>query len=106
MSEKLAIRDCETPGKAKRLGRSVTLREDWEDVKVQMMLDTIKAKFDQNEHLKKLLIETENIKLIEGNYWHDNFWGVCYCSDCNGNGKNTLGILLENLRQEYITERK
>jgi predicted NAD-dependent protein-ADP-ribosyltransferase YbiA (DUF1768 family) len=38
---------------------------------------------------------TGDRKLVEGNYWHDTFWGVC-----NGVGENYLGEILMHVRQE------
>lgn len=83
------------PGKAKRMGRKVTLRSDWEDVKLKVMEDICRAKFTQNEELKKKLIDTGNAALIEGNTWNDTFWGVC-----NGVGENNLGKILMKIREE------
>ena len=28
--------------------------------------------------------------IIEGNYWHDVYWGQCTCEKCVGKGKNKL----------------
>lgn len=85
------------PNKAKSLGRRVNLRTDWEDVKIDIMADIVKAKFTQNENLRAALINTDNAKLIEGNNWGDVFWGVD-----NGEGKNELGNILMKLRDEFI----
>lgn len=83
------------PNKAKSLGRRVNLREDWDEVKVNIMYEIVLAKFIQNENLKRRLINTGNASLIEGNWWKDTFWGVC-----NGEGRNELGIILEKIRNE------
>jgi predicted NAD-dependent protein-ADP-ribosyltransferase YbiA (DUF1768 family) len=51
--------------------------------------------------LRKKLQETGTQMLVEGNYWHDNFWGNCKCKKCKDiTGQNTLGILLMALREE------
>jgi hypothetical protein len=56
-------------------------------------------KFSKHE-FKSLLLSTENMFLEEGNYWHDNFWGNCYCKKCkNIIGKNQLGKLLMKVRK-------
>jgi ribA/ribD-fused uncharacterized protein len=86
-----------TPAWAKRLGRSLDLRPDWEEVKEQVMRDCLKSKFS-DPALRALLQATGDAVLIEGNTWHDNIWGVCTCHRCPGNGQNLLGQLLEELR--------
>jgi len=85
-----------TPTLAKRLGRKVNLRSDWENVKVGIMKELVKCKFDHNPELKEKLLETGDRLLIEGNTWNDTFWGVC-----KGKGKNTLGEILMELRNSY-----
>lgn len=84
-------------GQAKRLGRRVSLRSDWEEVKVTIMEEIVRAKFTQNPDLKEMLLATGNKKLIEGNTWNDTFWGV---SLKTGNGKNHLGNILMKVREE------
>ena len=83
-----------TPTEAKRLGRIVLLREDWESVKESFMLDFLRQKFLGTD-LTANLLATGDAELIEGNYWRDKYWGVC-----NGEGKNRLGILLMQVREE------
>lgn len=85
------------PNTAKARGRKIKLREDWEDVKDQIMYEICLAKFSQNENLKNLLLSTNNEKLIEGNNWNDTYWGVSY-----GVGKNKLGMILMKIRNELI----
>lgn len=81
---------------AKRLGRRVTLRSDWENVKVGIMKELVMQKFIQNPELKKLLMNTGDEKLVEGNTWGDSFWGV----DSRRGGRNMLGKILEEVRAE------
>lgn len=89
-----------TPNRAKHLGRCVQLRADWEDVKYQVMEDCLRAKFAIPE-LKEMLLATGDTELIEGNWWQDNTWGVCYCKNCQGKiGQNHLGKLLMKIREE------
>ena len=78
---------------AKKLGRSVPLRPDWETIKIQVMRDIIHEKFMQNPMLREKLLATEGHELVEGNEWNDIFWGKC-----NGIGKNWLGRILEDER--------
>lgn len=93
------IRNLNHPGQAKKVGRRVEIRKDWESIKVDVMTDLVLLKFTQNKDLKKKLTETNNVHLVEGNYWHDNFWGDCYCIKCKRvPGKNILGIILMEVR--------
>ena len=69
--------------------------EDWEEVKDQIMYEICLAKFTQNEELKEKLLATGNEELVEGNTWHDTYWGVC-----NRRGKNKLGKILMRVRSE------
>lgn len=97
--ERQAIVLAPTPGKAKRLGRKVSLRKDWEDIKEEVMLTGLRHKFS-NPELRKKLLATGNEELIEGTTWHDNYWGICDCEACGGQGKNRLGKLLMQVREE------
>ena len=94
IDERLAIAAAGTPGKAKRMGRSVTLRSDWETIKSYYMELGLRLKF-QNPDLAAKLIATGDEELIEGNTWGDRIWGVC-----DGEGENRLGKLLMKIREE------
>ena len=83
------------PAQAKLVGRNCNLREDWEEIKEQTMYEIVKAKFTQNEALARLLLDTGDAYLEEGNWWHDTTWGVC-----NGVGENKLGKILMRVREE------
>jgi hypothetical protein len=87
-----------SPGNAKRRGSQVTLRSDWEEVKIPIMKDLLTLKFTIPS-LRKALIDTTGTILIEGNYWMDQFWGVC-----RGKGENKLGELLMELRRSLTNE--
>ena len=84
---------------AKKLGRRVVLRKDWEDIKIKVMTAIVKAKFEQNEDLQKKLLATEDAYLEEGNTWGDRIWGTV-----NGVGANNLGKILMNVRKELQLE--
>ncbi|MCR5608332.1 MAG: NADAR family protein [Lachnospiraceae bacterium] len=93
-------KDCEafttmSPGDSKRAGRRVSLRKDWEQVKYDIMLDIVRAKFSQNPEIKEKLIATGNTPLEEGNTWGDRIWGTV-----NGKGANNLGKILMKVREE------
>lgn len=79
---------------AKRLGRKIKLRHDWDSIKDDIMLKLVRIKF-RDSYLKQLLIKTGQQELIEGNYWNDTYWGVC-----KNVGLNKLGKLLMQVRLE------
>ena len=85
------------PSEAKRLGRKVSLRKDWETVKDGIMYDIVKAKFIQNPDLQKKLLDTGTQMLIEGTTWHDTYWGTDLKT---GEGQNKLGKILMDIRNE------
>ena len=95
------IAEAKTPGAAKRMGRQVQLREDWEEVKYTAMRVGVERKFDAHPGLAEKLIATGDAILIEGNSWHDNTWGSCFCPKCAAiAGKNWLGEILMERRRE------
>lgn len=81
------------PSEAKRLGRRVPLRKDWEEVKLSVMEGIVQAKFEQNEDLKERLLATGDTYLEEGNTWGDKIWGTV-----DGEGENNLGKILMKVR--------
>ena len=89
-----------SPQQAKKAGRKIQLRIDWEEVKDRLMLQIVRAKFTQNATLKKKLLATGDAELIEGNTWGDQYWGVC-----NGKGENKLGKILMQVRDELKEEK-
>ena len=85
----------ETPGKAKRAGRKISLnKEYWDSEKDYVMKYILREKFVNVPLLYKLLL-TKDAYLEETNTWNDTYWGVC-----NGVGENKLGKLLMELRRE------
>lgn len=99
---KKLIKNQSSPKEAKRLGNQIELRPEWkeDEFKICAMYKGLKIKFSDPE-LKQKLLETGDAILEEGNYWHDNFWGNCFCSRCKEiRGKNYLGRLLMKLREE------
>lgn len=94
LTERIAITRAGTPGQSKRMGRSVKLRSDWEDIKLSVMETALRLKFADPE-LAAMLKATGDEELVEGNWWNDTFWGVC-----NGVGENNLGKLLMKIRAE------
>jgi hypothetical protein len=96
--ERETIRNLSTPGEAKKAGKQVNLRTDWEDVKIPLMRSLVYQKFLQNEDLKNKLIETEDAILEEGNNFNDLGWGIC--PPGSGIGQNKLGKILMEIRSK------
>lgn len=87
-----------SPGAAKRAGRSLKLRPDWEQVKLDVMEKLVRQKF-QHVRLRRLLMSTVGMEIVEGNTWGDTFWGVC----C-GVGENHLGKIIMKVRAEWMAD--
>jgi ribA/ribD-fused uncharacterized protein len=95
------IMAASTAGLARKMGRRLTVRPDWPDIKLEVMRDLIRQKFAQNHGLRKTLMATGDAELVEGNTWHDNFWGQCRCARCAGQpALNWLGRLLMEEREQ------
>lgn len=91
-----------SPAEAKKRGRLIELREDWEEIKIPAMKYIQERRFE-DAYWKSELLSTGDEELVEYNYWHDNFWGVCTCNKCNGKGKNHLGQIIMNVRLTLLT---
>ncbi len=93
-----AIIDCPGPNSAAEKGRdsSRKIRKDWNDVRDEIMYETLRYKFDQNKQLKQWLLGTADAELIEHTdkdaYWADGG---------DGSGLNKLGLQLMKLRDFY-----
>lgn len=83
-----------TPSQAKKAGRTVLMRPDWDTVKDRVMYDVCLDKFTRHEDLKEKLLSTGNRHLEESNWWRDIYWGTY-----NGKGRNQLGITLMKIRE-------
>ncbi len=83
----------------KKLGntRQIKLRPDWEEVKENIMMIALRAKFDQYPELKQLLLSTAGHGVVEHTE-NDNYWGDAG----DGSGLNRLGDLLVELREYYL----
>lgn len=82
---------------ARKLGKTIVLRKDWEEVKDKIMYEIVKRKFTINKELQQKLLETKEEELVEGNWWHDTYWGV---DSRTGIGQNKLGKILMKVREE------
>lgn len=94
------ILSSNNPVHAKRFGNLMPCRSGWDDMRVEVMRSLLAIKFS-NAKLQQMLLETGEAQLIEGNDWHDQFWGDCHCLKHSGiPGRNQLGKLLMELRKE------
>jgi len=94
----LSVVNSQTPAEAKKLGRKIEIRSDWNEIKVSVMEKLFREKFSKkNPGLVELLLETGDEELQEGNYWNDTFWGVDLKT---GIGENNLGKLLMKIRND------
>lgn len=91
------IRLLDNPMKAAKMGRNrnLPIREDWEEVKDDVMRKAVYAKFSQNIELKNILLDTDSEYIVE-NTSNDYYWGC----GTNGSGKNMLGIILMEIRDK------
>lgn len=95
IEERTVLRTTGPANIVKKLGKRVTMRPDWDTVKVCVMANLVWQKFTNNTDLQAKLLSTGNKELVEGNWWHDTFWGVC-----NGVGENNLGKILMAVRNK------
>lgn len=92
------VRTAPDPKTAKLRGCTATkmdLRPDWEDVKVNVMLTALRAKFKQNDDIRAQLLATNDEILVEASPW-DAVWGT----GPRGDGQNLLGYCLMLVRAE------
>ena len=87
-----------TPSLAKKVGRTIPLREGWDDIRLSYMETILRSKFS-DPYLWERLHATKGYELIEGNTWGDRFWGESPL----GNGQNHLGKLLMSLRDDITS---
>jgi len=95
------VANSKKAGEAKRWGKNIEMKFDWEKTKEDVMYEVIKAKFSQNFGLKKMLIDTGDAELIEGNNWGDIYWGF---DTRQKRGQNKLGKILMKVRNELKSE--
>lgn len=102
------IKFSSSPGTAKRRGNMIPLPENWYARRVPLMHELLRAKFTQHAGAERVLLSTGNAQIIEGNTWHDQFWGDCRCGKrlaCAESGENQLGTLLMELRDHLASTR-
>jgi len=81
---------------AKKAGKLISVRPDWERVKVPIMKELLELKFAKGSPLANRLIAIQE-EIVEDNTWHDTFWGKC-----DGIGENMLGKLLMEVRKSLL----
>ena len=86
------------PSKVKGESRFLTLPDNWNEMKVEVMYLCLVSKF-RNEPLRSRLLATGNQNIQEGNWHGDTFWGIDLRSNPNV-GENNLGRLLMRVRDE------
>ena len=91
------IRQIASPMDAALEGRNRQnpLRPDWEEVKDEVMLQALRMTFSQNPEIAKGLVATGDAILIEHTR-NDDYWA----DGGDGSGKNKLGLLLMQVREE------
>ena len=82
------------PIEARRRGKTIKLREDWDDIRLDVMYKANLSKY-KDPIMRRRLQQTGNRYLEETNWWNDKFWGVC-----NGQGQNNLGKIIMRVRYE------
>lgn len=82
---------------AKKLGSQIPITtECWNTEKLYAMAKVLHSKFTHYGLLFMLKLVKEEI--IEDNYWGDTFWGICNNKKYKNEGKNILGKMLMNIR--------
>ena len=105
------IRHLRDPYKAKRMSKKVKETPEWSKKKEKVMKAIVEAKFNQNEEMKKKLVDTKEKVLCEGT--GDKFWG-CGTSISQAQtvkvkklqGKNTLGNILMAVRKVMLGKKE
>lgn len=88
------------PHKSKRIGKTIEIRSDWDNVRLEAMKLAIDLKF-KNIELGEKLIDLPDGKIIEFNNWGDRFFGIC-----NGEGLDHLGKILRAKKQQIIKDKQ
>ena len=94
---KQEIFECADAVGAKRMGATIELRPDWDDIKLEVMRRILVAKFTQNPEFYILLLNTEGLALVHQAPW-DGFWGT----GKNGRGKDMMGKMLTDMRDAWL----
>lgn len=108
--EQQLVLACASAADAKRAGRQVTMRPDWDGMKLAVMAGLQASKYSE-PGLAQQLLATGDAPIAEGNHWCDTFWGVCSCKKhavtspngdiTHGEGQNWLGRILM-IQRSYL----
>lgn len=104
LEQRIHIATIATPGQAKRYGRQLDLRPDWNAIRIAVMHYILQQKFYENRYLAHLLLDTRAHILVEGNTWGDQFWGMERNGIGRWIGENWLGRLLMLVRSTFLLE--
>ncbi len=99
-AERAFVMRSSGPIEAKKRGRMITLRPDWDAVKDQVMLSGLRNKFYLDDTLWRALLLTGTESLVEINHWRDLYWGAEWEQHGRWIGQNRLGELLMQVRAE------
>ncbi|RXJ74453.1 GTP cyclohydrolase [Veronia nyctiphanis] len=96
-----AIRFAESAKKAFKLSRLYghLMRDDWYDIRQDVMRRAITEKFLQHPELRKQLLETGGQELVEHTA-KDPFWGDAG----DGSGQNEMGKILMEVRAHFQSQ--
>ena len=94
--ERIRLDHCPRKAKKYRQDRD-GFREDWGDVKDEVMYSALEAKFTQHPDLTELLYATGKAYLVEHTRG-DKYWADGGDGGSGEKGKNMLGKLLVKLR--------
>lgn len=92
------IINAATPKEASNIGRDRLnkKRDNWRDIKKDIMFEAVLYKFEQNEDIKQKLLSTGDEEIIEETV-KENYWGI----GPNYDGENNYGKILCKVR-DYL----
>ena len=98
-----AIRKAPSPWAAMQIEskNEAKQRADWNDIKVEVMNEVLRAKAAQNEDVRERLLATGNKRIVKNAPW-DSFWG---CGK-DGKGQNVMGQIWMDIREELRADAK
>jgi ribA/ribD-fused uncharacterized protein len=85
-------------GEARTAGQTIYLRQNWDQIKYEIMKDINRIKYSEPE-MKGFLLGTGDQYIQEGNNHQDFYYGCCLI-DGKWVGENNLGKILMEIREE------